>query len=73
MEERIGQALGHYRLLRRVGLGAFAAVYEAEHLYLKRRVAVKVLRTSQPSGQEIEQFRAEAERAARLEHPISCG
>ena len=33
-----------YRLLRQVGSGAMGVVYEAEHLHMQRRVAVKVLR-----------------------------
>lgn len=69
MRDRVGQHLGHYRLQRRLGVGTFAEVYEAEHVYLKRLVAVKVLHEPQPSDQEIEQFRLEAEHAAELEHP----
>jgi serine/threonine-protein kinase len=38
-----GSRLGHYRLLREVGKGAMATVYEAEHQDLGRRVALKML------------------------------
>ena len=52
MRDRAGQRLGHYRLLQRVGLGTFAEVYVAEHLYLKQTVAVKTLRAAQPSAEK---------------------
>lgn len=38
-----GRMAGEYRLLRKLGEGAFGAVYEAEHPLLKRKAAVKVL------------------------------
>lgn len=34
---------GQYRIVRLLGTGAFSAVYEAEHLILKRPVALKIL------------------------------
>ena len=69
MGDRAGQQLGHYQLNQRLGIGTFAEVYQAEHIYLKRHVAVKILHDPRPNDQEIEQFRAEAERAAKLTHP----
>ena len=46
MPNRVGQQLGNYRLLRLLGRGGFAEVYLGEHVYLKRRAALKVLHTS---------------------------
>src|SRR6266566_5014484 len=43
MPDRAGQQLGNYRLLRLLGRGGFAEVYLGEHVYLKRRAALKVL------------------------------
>src|SRR5262250_37255 len=68
MPDRIGQQLGNYRLLRMLGRGGFAEVYLAEHVSLKRRAALKVLHTSL-EDEEVDQFLAEAQTLARLEHP----
>ena len=68
MPDRIGQQLGNYRLLRLLGRGGFAEVYLAEHVYLKRRVALKVLHNAL-EDEDIDQFLSEAQTLARLEHP----
>src|SRR5437016_1746319 len=68
MADRVGQQLGHYRLLRLLGQGAFAEVYLGEHLYLERPAAIKVLHVQmEPKTQE--QFRREARTIAHLDHP----
>lgn len=61
---------GRYQLLRAIGRGGAAAVFEAHDLSLERRVAVKVLHrnlSSDPSF--LERFRQEARSAASLSHP----
>ena len=68
MPDRVGQQLGNYRLTRLLGRGGFADVYLGEHLYLKSRAALKVLRTSL-ADEDVEQFLAEAQTLARLAHP----
>jgi serine/threonine protein kinase len=68
MPNRVGQQLGNYRLLRLLGRGGFAEVYLGEHVYLKRRAALKVLHTSL-EDEEIDHFLAEAQLLARLNHP----
>ncbi len=68
MADRSGQHLGNYRLLRRLGSGGFAEVYLAEHIYLKRQVAVKVLHL-ELAQQEFPGFLQEAQVLARLKHP----
>src|SRR5437016_3224078 len=68
MTDRVGQQLGHYRLLRLLGQGGFADVYLAEHLHLGTQVAVKVL-SMRLTGEHVEQFRTEARTVARLVHP----
>jgi serine/threonine protein kinase len=35
--------LGNYRVLHRIGAGGMGAVFEAEHVRMRRRVAIKVL------------------------------
>jgi serine/threonine protein kinase len=59
-----GSQFGQYRLMRRIGRGGFADVYEAWDIHLARVVAVKVLR-----GQLPQQFLREARLLARLDHP----
>src|SRR5439155_21818437 len=68
MADRVGQQLGHYRLLRVLGRGGFAEVYLGEHLYLERPAAIKLLHVQmEPEAQE--QFRIEARTIAHLQHP----
>ena len=67
MPNRVGQQLGNYRLLRLLGRGGFAEVYLGEHVYLKRRAALKVLHTLLEE-EDIEPFLAEAQLLARLNH-----
>src|SRR5438477_4786488 len=67
-QERVGQQLGNYRLLRPLGRGGFAEVYLGEHIYLKTHAALKVLHTVL-TDQEGEAFVKEAQTLARLAHP----
>jgi len=68
LPNRIGQQLGHYRLIRLLGDGGFAEVYLGEHIYLKTQVAVKVLQEKM-EAQSVERFLKEAQMIAALEHP----
>src|SRR6266699_1853276 len=68
MIDRIGQRLGHYRLIRQLGSGGFADVYQAEHIYLNTLAAVKLLNANLASG-DIQNFHNEARTIARLVHP----
>jgi serine/threonine protein kinase len=61
---------GTYRILRRLGEGGMGVVFEAEHLRLHRRVAVKVLSSTGASNADLlARFQQEAEIIGRLEHP----
>src|SRR5437588_3232966 len=68
MNERVGQQLGNYRLLRLIGRGSFAEVYLGEHLHLGTQAAIKVLH-AHLTGEDSEQLRREARTMARLMHP----
>ncbi len=68
MADRIGQRLGNYHLTRLLGSGAFADVYQGEHIYLNNRVAIKVLRT-QMDTRATEDFLTEARHLSHLMHP----
>ena len=69
--DRLGRALGRqYRVVRLVGRGGFAEVYEVVDSDLQRRLAVKVLRSDLPwTAATISRFKQEARAIARLNHP----
>ncbi|MGH7499908.1 MAG: serine/threonine-protein kinase, partial [Gemmatimonadales bacterium] len=69
--DRLARALGPaYRVLRLVGRGGFAEVYEVTDTDLQRRLAVKVLRADLPWGPAtLSRFKQEARAIARLSHP----
>ena len=64
-------AVGRYRVVRRLGGGAFGEVFEADDPHLGRRVAVKLAKSRLPfSESEIEAFLAEGRTLASLPaHP----
>ena len=68
MTNRISQQLGSYRLLQMLGKGGFAEVYLGEHVYLKTRVAIKLLHASL-NTEEWGMFQSEARIVAQLAHP----
>jgi len=61
---------GRYRILEKLGEGGMGAVFRAEQISLKRKVAVKLLRPELSSNPSVvRRFNAEAELAAKLSHP----
>ena len=61
---------GRYRLIRNIGRGGSATVFEALDTSLERHVAVKVLHTALSHDPAfLERFRSEARAAAALSHP----
>src|ERR1700682_3159631 len=68
MSDRVGQQLGSYRLLRLIGRGSWASVYQGEHLHLGTQAAIKVLHANL-TDEGSEQLRGEARTMARLIHP----
>lgn len=62
--------IGKYKLLRLIGEGGMASVYEAEHETLGSKAAIKVLNPLLSSNKQIrERFKNEARLMASLEHP----
>jgi serine/threonine protein kinase len=65
-----GQRIFEYEIIRQLGQGGFAAVYEAHDRMLDRRVAIKQLRVERTKDDKnIKRFIQEARIAAALEHP----
>jgi len=67
----VGQLLsGRYRVIRLIGEGAMGAVYEAEHVHMRKRMAIKVLHAEMTRLPEIvERFEREAMAAGNIDHP----
>jgi len=66
--------LGHYRLLDVLGRGGMGTVYKAEHLHLRRQVALKVMsRTTETNPRLLHRFYGEARAVAKLQHPNIVG
>ncbi len=65
-----GFTIGKYKLLERVGVGGMGQVFLCEHMFMKRRIAIKVLppaKAEQPAA--LGRFYREARAAGSLEHP----
>jgi eukaryotic-like serine/threonine-protein kinase len=70
-QERIGKTIDdRYRIVRKVGQGGSGEVFEAEHVYIRKRVALKLLRSQLPSRAEaIQRLRREAQATSAIGHP----
>jgi len=65
-----GQPLGDFKIVREIGRGGMAVVYEAIQLSLGRRVALKVLPLAAAMDErQLQRFQLEAQAAAQLHHP----
>ncbi|MEM9490745.1 MAG: serine/threonine-protein kinase, partial [Myxococcota bacterium] len=74
-EERVSSLIGltidsRYRVIEAIGEGGMGWVYRAEHIKLRRQVAIKVLNPEFKTYTDIvERFEREAFAASRLDHP----
>jgi serine/threonine protein kinase len=71
-ELRVGTYIhyGKYRVADVLGRGSFAIVYAAEHVALRRPVAIKVVHVTAETGRGlIARFQREAQTAALVRHP----
>lgn len=69
-ELRAGDVLGRYRIEKLLGEGGMGQVYEATHLSIDRKVALKVLRPELSRVEaQVHRFIAEAQAVNRVRHP----
>ncbi|HEX5655826.1 MAG TPA: serine/threonine-protein kinase [Polyangiales bacterium] len=66
----LGQTLaGRYKIVRKIGEGGMGIVYEAVHVMIEKRVALKILREDFSHREDVvERFRQEAKSASRIGH-----
>jgi serine/threonine-protein kinase len=73
-EARVGTRVGNYLLRGIIGRGGMGTVYRADHVYIQKQVAVKVLHASyfdQPDARD--RFLREAQTAGVIDHPNIVG
>jgi WD40 repeat protein/serine/threonine protein kinase len=69
-DEAVGQTLGRYKLLEKVGEGGCGVVYVADQTKpVRRRVALKVIKLGMDTKQVVARFEAERQALAMMDHP----
>src|SRR5260370_119417 len=65
-----GFTLGKFKLLERIGIGGMGQVFLCEHMYMRKRMAVKVLPPAKAADPvSLGPFYREARVASELDHP----
>ncbi len=68
-----GSRLGPYEIASPIGAGGMGEVYKARDTRLERDVAIKILRPSESTSEEMKQrFEREAKAISQLSHPNIC-
>ena len=69
-DEAIGQKIGRYKILEKVGEGGCGVVYVAEQTEpVRRRVALKVIKLGMDTKAVVARFEAERQALAMMDHP----
>ena len=69
-DEAVGQTIGRYKLLEKIGEGGCGVVYVAEQQEpVRRRVALKVIKLGMDTKQVVARFEAERQALALMDHP----
>src|SRR5438270_13376715 len=67
---RLGQALGNYRIISRLGEGGMGQVWLAEQTApLQRQVALKLIKIGRYDASVLQRFYSERQSLATMEHP----
>jgi serine/threonine protein kinase len=70
----LNKQIQNYRIISLIGEGGMGDVYLAEHVSIKRKVAIKVLKPELVKNEEIRlRFKNEASMLAHLQHPNIVG
>ena len=70
---KVGQSIGHYKVVSALGRGGMGEVYLAEDTKLHRKVAIKALAADSIADHDANQrLLREAQAAAKLDHPHIC-
>jgi eukaryotic-like serine/threonine-protein kinase len=70
VRERLGERMGRYKLLQKLGEGGCGVVYMAEQEEpVRRRVALKVIKLGMDTRSVIARFEAERQALALMDHP----
>jgi hypothetical protein len=65
----IGSSVGNYRVVSKLGAGAMATVYLAEHPRINKKVAIKVINQELATSKEmVSRFMTEARAASQIGH-----
>jgi serine/threonine protein kinase len=69
-DDSVGQQIGSYKLLQKLGEGGMGAVYLAERQRpVKQRVALKIIKHGMDSKKFVARFEAERQALAMMDHP----
>ncbi len=69
-DEAVGQKIGRYKMLEKIGEGGCGVVYVAEQTEpVRRRVALKVIKLGMDTKQVVARFEAERQALAMMDHP----
>lgn len=68
--EKPGDIIGHFRLIRRIGQGGFGAVWLAhQEQPVRRHVALKIIKVGMDTKQVVARFEQERQALAMMDHP----
>ncbi len=69
-EEMIGETIGRYKLVEKLGEGGFGTVYVAEQSEpVRRRVALKITKLGMDTKRVVARFKIERQALAMMDHP----